>query len=148
MRVYVSQYGYWWSFSLPEWITFCREAYANGGAYALPESRALKRKPAALRAMRLDPSGDGMPSRPDYIVRGEHRVAYPLDWDLENWLEELAEVGVYVCPDCVGRDGLSDLVRDGEPMDTDWYGTLQYFRCPTCPTRFVSQNECAAEEAA
>lgn len=150
MRVYVSQYDGWWSFTLSEWIAFCRETYANAGAYDLPGARALRRKPAALRMLHLDRAGNGMPCEPVYIARGggDQRVVHPLDWDLDNWLEELAELGVFVCPNCVGRDGLSDLKPDGKPLVTEWYGTLQYFRCPTCPTRFVSQNARAAEEAA
>lgn len=145
-RVYVRQYAYWWSFPLDAWIDFCLRAYVDlmhgsGEGYSLPLSREIKAPPS--RAVFVPVRGGR-----DVMAHTGYRVAEPLDWDEDSFLEELAALGYYVCPDCVGPNGLPVHLAFGE----GWYlasGThVQYATCSSCETKYVSMDGRAAEPAA
>jgi hypothetical protein len=54
------------------------------------------------------------------------------------------------CPDCKDDcvcDG-KKLKQLGEPLKTDWYGKLTYYKCSCCKTKFVSQDGDELETAA
>lgn len=54
MRVYVGQFGCFWSLSLAQWIELCRVA-AEGCGYDLDAYRRLARAPRGVCALAGDP---------------------------------------------------------------------------------------------
>ena len=47
------------------------------------------------------------------------------------------------CPDC--KDGCvcygMHLKQLGKPLKTDWYGTLTYYKCNCCKTKYVDRGD-------
>lgn len=83
-RVYATQYGVIWSFSLQEWLAFVEKTITNDGEYDLDKGgRQVATRPVALfRSARL-----GFES-----TRSDVRCVRPLDWSMEDWIDERKEM--------------------------------------------------------
>ncbi len=82
MKVYVGQYGYFWSLSLDQWVELCKES-SKGEGYDLTPYKQLKNKPNGLLK---DWGTDSY-----YTVNNEIIYVEPLDWyaeDFEDWLKD------------------------------------------------------------
>ena len=44
------------------------------------------------------------------------------------------------CPECEVDGAPRELQTEGS-WETDWYGRITYYVCPTCQERFVQQDE-------
>ncbi len=90
-RVYVEQFGGWWSLSPGAWETLVRRC-ASGLGYDLDHpdanARRLARPPAAVKSYR---DADG--SRNWYLVTNEALLRRPLDWSAEDFKDELRSLG-------------------------------------------------------
>jgi rubredoxin len=67
-------------------------------------------------------------------------ILYPIYIAGKEWRK--VNKDVVLCPDCT-----APVVFQHE-MNTDWYGILKYYKCPTCKEKFVSQNDEQIEIAA
>lgn len=82
MRVYVGQYGYFWSLKYEDWVNLCKEC-AKGEEYDLTRFKQLKAKPQGLLK---DFRTKSYYEKNDNIIYVE-----PLDWyaeDFEEWLRD------------------------------------------------------------
>lgn len=82
MRVYVGQYGYFWSLRREEWVELCKEC-AKGDGYDLSSFKQLKSKPPSLLKDFATKSYYPKDSKMIYVE--------PLDWyaeDFEEWLKD------------------------------------------------------------
>jgi hypothetical protein len=78
--VYACEYGMIWKFSPKEWWQFARKTILNQGNHEFVLSKALR-------------------NRPKHIVKGSDRkisslepamrCVNPLDWTLQDWIDEL-----------------------------------------------------------
>jgi hypothetical protein len=88
-RIYVHQYGYWWSFTEHQWREWLEQNLPKMGTegYCLPNSNGRKRKPAGVKAVDMD--GD----KEYYLSRAGDLILHPLDWDNEDWVGWLNDEG-------------------------------------------------------
>jgi hypothetical protein len=78
--VYLCEYGTIWRFGPKEWWKFVIKTIRNNGAYDLPLSTALRRRPKNifLEEFRKCTSSETT-----------LRCVNPLDWTVEDWKKEL-----------------------------------------------------------
>jgi hypothetical protein len=82
MKVYIGQYGYFWSLSMKEWVAICQEA-AKNGFYDLDGYKELKKPPKGI-AKNVD-------DNTYYAVNNDVIYLEPIDWHSEefaDWLEK------------------------------------------------------------
>lgn len=80
-RIYITQYGYWWSTTASGWRALVAHALAHDGIYDLskaPDIKALRCRPSTVRI-------DDSTGRTAYVDTAGHRIHQPLDWTLADW---------------------------------------------------------------
>lgn len=85
MRVYITQFGFWWSTTTDAWQALVAAAIAAEGEYDLehaPGFRALSGRPSTVRVEDNEHTG----RRYYYDIAG-HTIHRPLDWTLADWLD-------------------------------------------------------------
>jgi transposase-like protein len=55
-------------------------------------------------------------------------------------MESTGNRAMPTCPECEAEGALRELQTEGS-WETDWYGRITYYICPTCRERFVQQDE-------
>lgn len=94
-RVYITQYGGWWSCSWATWREFVRAMVMHGDdGYDLSNFPGLKQlagKPASIYVYRNDRGG-----RPSYSTPPGSRLVQPLDWTRDDWESEAQELGIRI----------------------------------------------------
>ena len=83
-RVYVAEYGTFWSLPPDEWLDICKDAVDAGWDGQISEHRILKSRPNFVRVKR---SSDGFPTF--YTDRKDVRVVQPLDWYQRDFMAEI-----------------------------------------------------------
>lgn len=85
-RVYVQQFGYFWSLTMSEWQGVIRDYFSSEDGYDLGRYKSIQ-KPKVVFS---DREGDF------YKIGNDVILVQPLDWTDEEWVEEaiLREVEV------------------------------------------------------
>lgn len=79
MKIYITQFGFWWSATPKQWRKIC-ELGAADLEFDLDEvARPLADRPAGVYA--------GSKAAFSY----KYKVKRPLDWEYEDWTRELAD---------------------------------------------------------
>lgn len=73
MRVYIEQYGGWWSLSWEEWMGLVDWAIEDGG-FSLEGYRELRSRPGCVR---------GSQQMGHWVHSGDHLCFNPLDWEID-----------------------------------------------------------------
>jgi len=85
--IYVTQFDGWWSFTDRQWRQWLPTAIAgvkSGEGYLLPDANRLAHAPRSV-------AKEGPGSRWWYAVKKGVKVIQPLNWNLEQWEDELDE---------------------------------------------------------
>ena len=97
-RVYLTQYGGWWSLSPREWWAVCREMVAGRGEYDLSRYRELSGRPACI--LKASKGSDGAVNAGFWPKPGSGALALrPLGWDRERWEEAWEEIDAAIGPE-------------------------------------------------
>jgi hypothetical protein len=91
--VYACEYGTIWKFTPKEWWQFVRKAISNQGNHDLLLSRALRRRPNHITK-----AGD----RKIYSSDNMMRCVNPLDWTVQDWMNELIRTHIQIRRESLG----------------------------------------------
>jgi hypothetical protein len=91
-RVYIEQYGYFWSLTPEKWLALCRHC-AKGEGYDLDapcwQARRLVRAPRDVCRWREEGGWSDWTATSNEVI-----LRRPLDWDEAAFAEELRTMGV------------------------------------------------------
>ena len=88
-RVYITQFGGWWSATPAQWLAICRAAVAGAEFDYSQSAKLLAGRPSTVRTESYtSASGYG---RTAYHDTAGHDIHRPLDWTTEDWQSALNE---------------------------------------------------------
>lgn len=154
-KIYVEQFGGWWSFSPDDWVSFLEETIAdlirNGvdGGHVLPEDKQIKRKPPCAYNSSCDHREEWCSINKDY------KVIKILDWEFQSYVEmlsifkcEISEHDLYM-EDTASKiiDAWTDLYASMEFSDYSQQNESEYTTvCLNCSERFQERKKYCAKE--
>lgn len=87
-RVYIEQFGYFWSFAPESWLALCRQCCADGESYNLDEprwqARRLARPPRDVTRWRTDDGWSDWSAMSNLVI-----LRQPLDWSEADFTQEV-----------------------------------------------------------